>query len=477
MLNKIAQKLISVATFAVLARILEPSTFGLFAMAFILIDGFQLLKSFGLDTALIQRKDNIEEASHTAYIIVQVQGFILFAICFLAAPLAGHFFHNPDVTSIVRALGIIFIFTSFSKIPTTLLTKAMKFNTLALIELTGAVVNSIVAIVIALFNPTVWALVWAYLARQLVMAVMARRLSGYRVKWQFDKKIAWELLHYGKFIIGLGILYYIRENISNLVVGKMLGASMLGYFALAFSIGNFINTHFTQLVSGVMFPAYASVQHDREELKRVFLKTIKFVSLVSLPFAVFLLTLSKELVMIVYGEKWLQVVDLLRIYGVIQIIVPIAACAGALFLGSGNPKYSYQLAVTGLLIKVPVLFFFIQWWGILGAVLSELAVFIVTVPYNLHLTRRITGIQWIEYFGQLSISIQCAVVGLVVAYLVRLALGPILGLTPLLNAVIMGTSILVLAGGTYIGLLYVKDRAMFQEIKTLILRRSQKAAA
>src|SRR3989338_1298272 len=91
-INKIAQKVISVGTFAVLARILGPSIFGLFALAFVAIDGFQIIKSFGLDSALINRKDNIDEAADTAYVLIQAQGIILFTVCFLVAPLAALFF-------------------------------------------------------------------------------------------------------------------------------------------------------------------------------------------------------------------------------------------------------------------------------------------------------------------------------------------------------------------------------------------------
>ena len=154
-INKVLQKAISVGTFAILARILEPSVFGLFALAFVAIDGFHILKSFGLDSALVQRKDNIEEAADTAYVIVQAQGIILFAICFLIAPLAAHFFHNPQVESVIRALGVIFIFNSFSKIPTTLLVKNMRFNITSAIELVGSVVNSVCAVSFALISPTV----------------------------------------------------------------------------------------------------------------------------------------------------------------------------------------------------------------------------------------------------------------------------------------------------------------------------------
>jgi len=470
MLNKIAQKVLSVGTFAVLARILEPSTFGLFAMAFILIDGFQLFKSFGLDTAIIQRKDNVEEAAHTAYFIVQIQGFILFGICFLAAPITGYFFHNPDVTSIVRALGVIFIFLSFSKIPTTLLTKQMKFNTIAAIELTGSVVNSCVAVALALVWKNVWALVWAYVAKQFVTAMLARFFSGYRFKWQFDWKIAKELLHYGKFMVGMSLLWYASDNVGNVIVGKMLGVAMLGYFALATNIGNFINTHFTYLLEGVMFPAYASIQHDKEEVKRVYLKTTKFVAIFCMPFAVALIFLAKNLVLSLYGQKWLEIVPLIQIYGVMQLVVPISVCSGSLFLGCGKPKFLYHLSWVGLLIKLPLLFVLTKYFGVIGTVTTGLFVILATLPMNFSMVAKIINLKAAEFLKQFLPSLYCSLAMLAMIIIFKTAVIPhsipyFVG-SQFVELVIFA----VLGSIAYIAAFYLFDRSAAIEAKQLILK-------
>jgi len=471
MVNKIAQKVLSVGTFAVLARILNPSTFGLFAMAFILIDGLHLLKSFGLDTALIQRRDNIEEASHTAYFIVQVQGFVLFGICFLVAPLAGFFFKNPDITAIVRALGIIFIFSSFSKIPTTLLTKQMKFNTIAAIDLIGAVVNSCVAVALAFVWKNVWALVWAYVAKQFVTALLARFFSGYRFKWSFNWKIAKELLHYGKFMVGMGALWYFGDNVGNLIVGKMLGTAILGYFALATNIGNLINTHFTYLLEGVMLPAYSSIQHDKEEVKRVYLKTTKFVAILSMPFAVALIFLAKNLVLVLYGKKWLEVVPLIQIYGVMQLMVPILACSGSLFLGCGKPKFLYHLSWVGLLIKLPLLFILTKYFGVIGTVTAGFLVVVITLPLNFLMVSRIVNLKTTEFLKQFLPSLCCSLAMLAVIFVFKTAI--ISNSIPcFLGSQLVELAIYAIFGfGAYLAAFYLFDRSAAIEVKQLLIKK------
>lgn len=469
-INKVAQKVISVVSFAVLARILEPSVFGLFALAFVAIDGFHILKSFGFDSALIQRKENIEEAADTAYVIVQAQGFILFAVCFFIAPFAAQFFHNPQIASVVRALGVIFIFSTFSKIPSTLMAKDMRFNVISLIDLVGSVVNCVCAVIFALISPTVWCLVWAYVIKQITVSVLSYFASGYRFKFRFSTKIAKELFGYGKFMLGLSILWYIGGNVDNIVVGKILGVTLLGYYALSMNIGNLINTHFIYLLSGVMFPAYSSIQHDREEVTRIYLKTTKFVSLISIPFSVALIFLAKELVLAVYGVKWLEIVPLIRILGTMQLVVPILVCSGSVFLGCGKPQFNYQITLWGLLVKIPCLIFFTTKWGLIGTVCTDVVTLMATAPVNVMLVRRIVSFRFLDFLKQFLPSIYCSSAMLLAIQGVRMILFgyplPMVFGRNTLGLLTLGISGLA----AYLVAIFFIDRPSLKEVVKLILK-------
>ena len=261
-INNVLKKGLSLVSFAILARILEPSTFGLFAMAFIAIDGFSLFKAFGVDMGLIQRKDHIEEAKHTAFFLVQAFGIIVFLLFQIAAPLAAHFLKNPEVLTIMRALSFVFLFGSLGRIPGAMLQKEMRFRLISIIELISSVVNSVCSVVFALISPTVWALVGAYLMKQITQAVLNWYFERYTVKFVFDKKIAKELLHFGKYMVLMAIFSYIGNNVDGILISRILGPAALGFYLLAMNI-TFI-THYQVLnyMGQVLFPAYAKVQGD-----------------------------------------------------------------------------------------------------------------------------------------------------------------------------------------------------------------------
>ncbi len=473
-LNKVTQKVISVASFAVLARILEPSVFGLFALGFVAIDGFHILKSFGFDSALIQRKEDIKEAADTAYVIVQAQGILLFGVCFLIAPIATQFFKNPQIESVIRALGVIFIFSSFSKIPTTLLAKTMRFNLISIIDLAGSIINSLCAIGFAIISPTVWSLVWAYVIKQITVSIMSYFASGYRFGFHFNAKIAKELFGYGKFVVGLSVLSYVWGNLDNIVVGKILGVTLLGYYALSANIGNFINTHFMQALSGVMFPAYSSIQHDRAEVTRVYLKTTKFVSLISVPFSVALIFLAKELVLAMYGARWLEIVPLIRILGTMQLVVPILICSGSVFLGCGKPQFNYRIILWGLIIKIPCLIFFTSKWGLMGTVSTDVVTLLITSPIYIFFVRKIVSFKFLDFLKQFLPSIYCSLVMALVIQVVRMILSDY-PLPIIFGRNTLGLLMLILSGfAAYFIAIFFIDRPSLREAVKLLLNRYSK---
>lgn len=467
-MNNVLQKVISVGTFAILARILEPSVFGLFAMAFIAIDGLGLFKTFGLDAGVVQRKDSSEEVMHSAFVLIQVMGLVLFAICFSSAPLAAHFFKNAEVGSVLQALGIIFILTGFGRVPAAILTKNLKFRLMSVIDLTASIINCFFAIVFALLSPSVWSLVGAYIIKQVVSTGLTWYFSGYKPRIQFDSRAALELFHYGKYMIGLSILWYVGANLGNTIIGKVLGTAALGYFVLAKNIGDFINTHFTNIISRVMFPAYSAIQDDPDTLKRAYLKTIKFVSMFSLPYSMALISLSEEFVLTLYGEKWLMIVPLIRWLGVIQMVVPILICSGSLFRGCGKPHYDFYLTLAGLLLSIPLQILLTLKWGLFGPIFSGIIGLAIFAPINVLLVKGIVKFRFAEFAAQLAPSLACSLVMLASIYLVK-ALSHTATLWAFFHHHLAALSIFGVIGAfSYLAAFYLLDRPATTEVRKLL---------
>lgn len=470
-INNILQKMLSIGTFAVLARILEPSTFGIFAMAFVAIDGVGIFKTFGLDGGIIQKKDCPEEANHTAFFLIQAISVSLFLLFFVLTPLVADFFNYTGLKSILRALGIVFVLGGLGRVPSALLTRSLRFRLISTIDLIGAAVNSLFAILFAYLSPTVWSLVGAYLIKQSVITGLAWHFSGYQLRWHFDKKIAAELFSFGKFLIGLSVLWYLGSNLNHLVVGKLLGAAALGYYAMAVNATNFINNQFTHIISRVMFPAYSAIQDDLETLKRAYLKTIKFISMLSLPFSVVLICLADEFVLTLYGEKWLSIVPLIRWLGFGQIAAPILIASGSLFRGSGRPDYDFRINLFQLCIQVPLAIFFTKIGGLVGAAAAGLVCLAVMGPINLYLVRKITQVKFREFMAQLLPAASCSLIMLIAILLLKnlFRTHSLISLPPLSHFMVFG---LLAAAGilAYAISFFFIDRPATLEVRRLLFK-------
>lgn len=409
-INQIVQRVIRIIAFSVLARMLEPSVFGLFAMAFILIDGFSYFKAFGVDGALIQRKEDetFEAAKHTAFFMLQIMGIVVFLIFQITAPYFSVMVKNTEALTIMRALGVIFIINNLGRIPNALLTKKMRFYLLSVIELVAAVVNAVCAIIFAYLWKSVWSLVLAYLVKMMVTSAMTWYFERYRVRWVFDWKIAKELMHFGKFMVGMGIISYVAYNADQVLISRMLGATMLGYYVLALNITEFTQQNVLNHISRVLFPTFAAIQDDPEIVKRGFLKTARYISIIAIPFTLGIVYVAPEFVRAFYGDGWHEVAPLIQVLALSQILGPSFSGAGAVWMGCGKVKWCYNITFWRMAVKIPLVIVMGKLWGIMGIAWTGMVMQVIFIPIVYGLTRKLVEFTFWDFCKQLIPSFICS---------------------------------------------------------------------
>ena len=399
------QKAIQVSGTVILARILGPADFGLFALAMVAIDALGLFRSMGFDSALIQRKDDIEKAANSAFFLIPILGIILYLILEILAPWIAKIFNNSQLVGITRALGIIFVVSSLGRVPAALMERNMLFKKVSMIEISSAIIFSGSAVILAMLKFGVWSLVYAYILRTINQNILTFILAKWRPKFQFDKTIALEMFHFGKFLFLGGVVWFLKMNLDNMLVGKLLGVTALGLYAIAFNIANFAADYFGGRIYRVTFPAYSKLQGDLHALRSATLKTLKYISVVTMPLGIGVFLLSKELLYFVYGQKWLGAVSVLRILAFAGIFNTLSTCLGAVFLAAGKPRYglwviSLQVALFLAFIKPMTSLLGLNGVGLV-VTLSGFIVFLITLV----LTKKILFISSYQMYSSLKPSL------------------------------------------------------------------------
>jgi len=361
----------------ILARLLVPEDFGLFGIAMLAIATLEALTQTGFETALVQKKENVESYLDTTWTISAMRGVLLFCILVFSAPLIASFFNSPQATLIIRVISISALLSGFKNVGLIFFQKELEFNKQFFYEFSSILTYLIVAVTLAFALRNVWALVWGGLAASLVRLVMSYKVHHYRPRLNLRRKEFQELFVFGKWLFGSGLLVFLITQGDDIFVGKMLGPATLGLYQMAYLISNLPVTEISRTMAQVAFPAYSKLQDDLIRLRDAYLKALHLTTFCSIPLAVGIFLLAPDFTRICMGAKWVPMVPAIKVLVLAGLIRSIAATAGPIFYGIGRPKIDTLWQTIRLIILVILIYPLTQRWGIFGtsiAVLSSISV-------------------------------------------------------------------------------------------------------
>jgi lipopolysaccharide exporter len=311
----------NVAYTVTISRLLDPATFGLMALANLVVLFAQFFVRMGLASALVQkpdlRRDDVRAASTAGLGL----GVACFAVVWALAPALSSLFRAPELTPVLRLLGVSFLFEGSAMTGMGLLRRQLRFRELSVITVATYVLGYlVVAVGLALLGAGVWSLVVGALVSNASQALWQYALLRYPVRpvlrWQPYRYVC----GYGMRLSGAHLLDYAGGNLDNLVVGRVTGTAALGQYSRAYYLAFLpLRYYLTQALTQVLFPHLARIQHDPERLRRAFLSILGLAALVVFPVCAGMAAAAPQLVGVVLGPQW----------GVAATLVPWFALAGA----------------------------------------------------------------------------------------------------------------------------------------------------
>lgn len=464
----VIHKSISFITTIIIARRLGPSVYGLFAFAMIIVASFELFKSLGIDAALIRKNNDFDKAANTAFFIIPFLGIVLYFLLNLSASTIGEFLNNQELVPIIRILGMIFVISSFSKVPVTLLERNLQFKKLSIAEFCSALTFSSCAIIVTFMNFGIWSLVFAYVMKVLIYMIIVWGYANWKPRLIFDAKLALEMFNFGKFVFIGSALWFVKMNLDNLLVGKLLGATMLGFYAVAFNIANFSADYFGTQIARVTYPAYTKIKDNVENMRSAFLRVFMYISLFAIPFGIGVILLSSELLRFVYGQKWIGATNALNILAWAGIFNTLPISTSGVLLACGKPKASLKIAAT----QVVLFFIFItpmaNFMGLEGVAYVVSISSLIACIYAFYIVKRLLDINFILILSNLKpATISSLIMTAVVLLAKTLMLAGNQDRLGNYRFIILGT----VAAIVYIYSLYKLEIIVFKEIKNMIFSK------
>lgn len=417
--TSISAKVATLLSAVLLARLLDPSDFGLLALATALVTISQYATQTGFESAIIQRQDKPEELLNAAWTFELVRCSILFAIIFASAPLLGTFFGESRAVGVIRAVGLTILLQGFRNVGAVYFRKHFDFHKQFVLEVAPLVLYTPLVILLAVYLRNVWAMVFANLAASLLACVLTYALHPFRPRLDFSVKKAASLFHFGKWILCNSILVMARDQGTTVFVGRILGIPALGYLNRADAFSNSIFQQLQDIAWKVGYPAYSHLQMSPIQFKAAYLKTLHLLTLIGMPMAAGVFVLSDDFVHLILTDKWSPIVPLMKLLCLQAIVYFVSTPGVVAFQASGKPAFVAKMSSFGLLVLAAIIFPLSSMYGVTGVVAALFISALAPSPLIWGASMRLVGCSFTEWFRPIGCSLMSTCAMVIAMLLVR----------------------------------------------------------
>lgn len=386
---RLASRGIAFGRIAILARLLTPSQFGVFGVASLILSLLERFTSTGINIFLIQNNRKLSEYLNTAYVISIVRGLLISLVILLTAPAVSSFFNSPESERLLNIIALVAFVRGFINPSRVRFQKLLKFDKEFIFG--GAILASDVAatIIVAYYTRSAESLVWGLFAGAFVEVILSHALIKPRPKFAYQLSQVKEIISQGKWITGSRIFQYFFHEGDDMVVGKLLNTTSLGFYQMAYKISTLPITEISDVIGKVAFPIFTNFSSDKKRLKRALFITFIMASLAIAPFGAIIYFFTEEIVLILLGGQWLEIVPTLRLLSLFGVIEALTGLFVPVFLSTNNQKYQTIVTLVGMIGMFIFILPLTLELGIYGAGLSALIGSLIAVPLNLYFVFKI----------------------------------------------------------------------------------------
>jgi len=401
-LTNVSGRLLQVLMLIVLARVLTPAQFGLMGIALLMLSISKRFTNIGINAALIRKaEDDVDDYLNTTWLLEIARGLLIFGVLFLVAPFVAGFFGEPRATNLIRAIGFVPVVAGLRNPAVVYFEKDLEFHKDFLYNTGGAIAQFVVGVAVALYSPTVWALVAASLSRPLVKTPVSYLLHDYRPWPAFDVEAARELVDFGKWMTGASIVYWVGREGDDAFVGWFLSATALGFYQYAYRLADMPATEMSQIVSQVTFPAYSALQGDISALQNALLQSTRFVAFLAFPMSFGIALVAPSFVPVVLGSQWTPMILTMQLLALYGLCHAITGNYGEVWKTLDRPDLI--LKTSGLRVLAFALFILpaTARWGIEGTAFVITATYVVPIlPLDVYLTAKLTELRSLDLYRE-----------------------------------------------------------------------------
>lgn len=308
----------------VLARLLDPAVYGTVAIITVFTTILQVFVDSGLGSALIQKKDADELDFSTIFWFNVSMCVLLYIFLFLGAPAIASYYNRPELTVLIRVMGIILIISGMKNIQLSYVSKKMIFKKFFFATIGGTITAAFVGVFLAYSGFGVWAIIIQNIVNQLIDTIILWITVPFRPQLRFSFKRFKALFSFGWKMLLSSIIDTAYNQLSQMIIGKRYRSEDLAYYNKGMQFPNLIVVNVNSSIDSVLFTTMAEAQDNRERVKSMTRRSIKISTFVMMPMMMGLAVCADSFIPLLLTEKWKDSIFFLRIFCFTYAFYPIA---------------------------------------------------------------------------------------------------------------------------------------------------------
>ena len=398
---RVINAVISFTSIILLARLLAPDDFGLFAIATAVSLLITMVSELSVSQALIHVEDLEDGHFDSAFTIGLIRAAIMGAsTAALAIPIA-HFYEDPRLIEVLYIFAAISVVGSLISPRFILFQRNLDFRAMVALDLADKFVGFVVTVAIAWATGSYFALPIGILAAQLARVTISYIFAPYRPRISLSH---WrELVNFSIWMTLGTWVQTVNWRTDPMVLGLFVPSAALGQFSMAERTSGIISREVLHPVSHMLFPAFSRIRSEQERLRKAYMAAQGVLTTSILPLAVGLALLSDPIVRLLLSEKWLPAVPYLQILAfcvacrLTQSLNPIA-------MATGDTRALFSRDFRAMLIRLPLMALGIIWGlrtgndVILGALLGRAVAAAINAVLNMILIAKLSPVNVLDHF-------------------------------------------------------------------------------
>ena len=355
MTERIAKIGIQVLCTFIIAQFVAPSAFGLVSMMSIFLAFSTILIDSGFSQAIIHEQNVTNEDESSIFWFNILLGGVVYGAFYAVAPLIAAFYHEPQLTLLIRVAFTALIFQSLIVVQQGLLFKQIDFKAVSKISFWAVLLSGVAGIVVSYLRRDVWGLIVQNLTFAVLQTVFFWFYSHWRPQLRFRMACVRKYLRFSMNLLGSNMLAAITDNLANLVVGRTYSTTILGHYTMANKIPYLTSGTVCYGIKRVSYSMMSQFQHDDARLASYSQRVVGTAFWILAPIMVVLFVFAKPFIALLFPAAWAPAAIYLRYFSVIGLVFCFSDVNQDILLVKGRTDLLFRLDIVRRTILVALL--------------------------------------------------------------------------------------------------------------------------